>query len=75
MEESEEVRSTDIRHGPGGDSGHLRRSFGGAAVLLYNSWLQQMLTFQAALKLVLGQLAGYPLLLFYRYHPIPQTLF
>ena len=30
-----------------------------------------MLIFQAALKLVLGQLAGYPLLLFYRYHSIP----
>ena len=29
-----------------------------------------MSIFQAALKLVLGQLAGYPLLLFYRYHSI-----
>ena len=69
--EWKKVRSTDIT-----DMGlvaTLATSAGASEVQLlswvfYNSWLQQI--FQAALKLVLGQLAGYPLLLFYRYHPL-----
>ena len=64
------------RDGSGSYSSRLRRSIGGnfpetlnpSRALLTRNICQNILLFQAALKLVLGQLAGYPLLLFYRFY-------